>query len=366
MGALQLLRHAGAAHPLHDRRRSPRAASASTRPRPAPIYGTYVSLVYILRCRGAGSPTAFSASGGRRSTAASSSCWGTSASRSLRSRPSTPGSGLVTLGTGLLKPNISTLVGELYTPEDVRRDAGFSLYYMGINTGAFIAPLVCGWFAQSEQFRGILASAGIAPESAWHWGFGDGGRRDVLRPGAVSGRLEAPGHRRHVSRAGGVAGAGGVATAPAATGTRRGSGRRRAPLAALRREHRANHRPGREQCPRSRSPDHDGRVLRLDVPRGEVDDGGAQAAGRGAGAVRGGDDLLVGVRAGGLDPQSLRPAGHQDRGVRVALPAELAAVGSALPPGGALPGLRLDLVAACAIATPPAPPSSPSGWCACP
>ncbi len=43
---------------------------------------------------------------------------------------------------------------------------------MGINTGAFIAPLVCGWFAQSEQFRGILGRLGIAPESAWHWGFG--------------------------------------------------------------------------------------------------------------------------------------------------------------------------------------------------
>ena len=57
------------------------------------------------------------------------------------------------LGTGLLKPNISTMVGELYTPDDERRDAGFSLYYMGINTGAFIAPLVCGWFAQSEQFQ---------------------------------------------------------------------------------------------------------------------------------------------------------------------------------------------------------------------
>jgi POT family proton-dependent oligopeptide transporter len=82
------------------------------------------------------------------------------------------GLGLVTLGTGLLKPNISTMVGALYTPEDERRDAGFSLYYMGINTGAFIAPLVCGWFAQSDQFSRILGSVGIAPETSWHWGFG--------------------------------------------------------------------------------------------------------------------------------------------------------------------------------------------------
>jgi proton-dependent oligopeptide transporter, POT family len=82
------------------------------------------------------------------------------------------GLGLVVTGTGLLKPNVSTMVGGLYSPEDYRRDSGFSLYYMGINLGAFIAPLVCGWLAQSEQFRGVLASVGLRPESAWHWGFG--------------------------------------------------------------------------------------------------------------------------------------------------------------------------------------------------
>ncbi len=78
---------------------------------------------------------------------------------------------LVTLGTGLLKPNVSTMVGALYSKDDERRDAGFSIYYMGINIGAFSAPLVCGWLAQSEQFRGILASFGISPATAWHWGF---------------------------------------------------------------------------------------------------------------------------------------------------------------------------------------------------
>ncbi len=79
---------------------------------------------------------------------------------------------LVVMGTGLLKPNISTMVGQLYTPEDQRRDSGFSIYYMGINLGAFIAPLICGWLAQSEKFRSILAGWGLTPESAWHWGFG--------------------------------------------------------------------------------------------------------------------------------------------------------------------------------------------------
>jgi proton-dependent oligopeptide transporter, POT family len=79
---------------------------------------------------------------------------------------------LIATGTGLLKGNISVLVGKLYTPDDVRRDAGYSLYYMGINTGAFVAPLITGWLAQSETFKGVLASTGFSPESSWHWGFG--------------------------------------------------------------------------------------------------------------------------------------------------------------------------------------------------
>jgi POT family proton-dependent oligopeptide transporter len=82
------------------------------------------------------------------------------------------GLALIATGTGLLKSNISVLVGQLYAPDDVRRDAGYSIYYMGINTGALIAPLVTGWLAQGETFKGVLASAGIRPEASWHWGFG--------------------------------------------------------------------------------------------------------------------------------------------------------------------------------------------------
>jgi POT family proton-dependent oligopeptide transporter len=82
------------------------------------------------------------------------------------------GLALIAIGTGLLKSNVSVLVGKLYTPDDLRRDAGYSIYYVGINTGAFIAPLITGWLAQSEGFKGVLASAGIAPENSWHWGFG--------------------------------------------------------------------------------------------------------------------------------------------------------------------------------------------------
>ncbi|HEX3236436.1 MAG TPA: peptide MFS transporter [Gemmatimonadales bacterium] len=82
------------------------------------------------------------------------------------------GLGLVIIGTGLLKANVATMVGQIYAPDDERRDAGFSIFYMGINLGALTAPLLCGWLAQSEQFRGILSSAGISPELSWHFGFG--------------------------------------------------------------------------------------------------------------------------------------------------------------------------------------------------
>ena len=79
---------------------------------------------------------------------------------------------LIAVGTGLLKGNVSALVGTLYTRDDLRRDAGYSIYYMGINTGAFVAPLIAGWLAQGDAFKGILSSLGIDPHASWHWGFG--------------------------------------------------------------------------------------------------------------------------------------------------------------------------------------------------
>jgi POT family proton-dependent oligopeptide transporter len=68
---------------------------------------------------------------------------------------------LIVLGTGLLKGNISVLVGTLYQPHDVRRDAGFSIYYMGINLGAFIAPLICGYLGQRVNWHAGFAAAGV-------------------------------------------------------------------------------------------------------------------------------------------------------------------------------------------------------------
>jgi POT family proton-dependent oligopeptide transporter len=82
-----------------------------------------------------------------------------------------PGLAVIALGTGLLKPNISTIVGQLYPPEDPRRDAGYTIYYMGINIGAFFAPIACGFFAQSATFRGFLADQGIDPKLCWHFAF---------------------------------------------------------------------------------------------------------------------------------------------------------------------------------------------------
>jgi POT family proton-dependent oligopeptide transporter len=82
---------------------------------------------------------------------------------------------LIACGTGLLKPNISAMVGQLYSEEDKRRDAGFSIFYMGINLGAFLSPIVVGFLAQSSSFRNLISSLGFNPNSSWHWGFGAAG-----------------------------------------------------------------------------------------------------------------------------------------------------------------------------------------------
>ncbi len=71
------------------------------------------------------------------------------------------GLGLIVIGTGLLKPNISVMVGQLYSEEDSRRDAGFTLFYMGINIGAFFAPLICGYLGQNVNWHLGFAAAGV-------------------------------------------------------------------------------------------------------------------------------------------------------------------------------------------------------------
>jgi POT family proton-dependent oligopeptide transporter len=71
------------------------------------------------------------------------------------------GLALIVVGTGLLKPNVSTLVGSLYREGDPRRDAGFSIFYMGINLGAFIGPLIAGYLAQRVDWHLGFACAGV-------------------------------------------------------------------------------------------------------------------------------------------------------------------------------------------------------------
>ena len=71
------------------------------------------------------------------------------------------GLALIVVGTGLLKPNVSTIVGSLYRTGDPRRDAGFSIFYMGINLGALLGPLVAGYLAQRVGWHVGFACAGI-------------------------------------------------------------------------------------------------------------------------------------------------------------------------------------------------------------
>ncbi|HVS81566.1 MAG TPA: peptide MFS transporter [Pyrinomonadaceae bacterium] len=82
---------------------------------------------------------------------------------------------LIACGTGLLKPNISAMVGQLYGDADKRRDAGFSIFYMGINMGAFFSPFVTGFLAQHAWFKHFISSLGLNPNNSWHWGFGAAG-----------------------------------------------------------------------------------------------------------------------------------------------------------------------------------------------
>jgi POT family proton-dependent oligopeptide transporter len=114
--------------------------------------------------------------------------------------------GLATIisGNGLFKPNISTMVGKLYAPGDPRRDSGFTIFYMGINAGAFLAPILTGWLADSvfgstelPSYKVVFIASGIGMLVSLVWFYfgrrqlqtigrppgGEGGRRNVLYVG---------------------------------------------------------------------------------------------------------------------------------------------------------------------------------------
>jgi POT family proton-dependent oligopeptide transporter len=71
------------------------------------------------------------------------------------------GLALIVIGTGLLKPNVSGIVGSLYERDDARRDAGFSIFYMGINLGAALGPFIAGYLAQRVDWHLGFACAGV-------------------------------------------------------------------------------------------------------------------------------------------------------------------------------------------------------------
>jgi len=109
--------------------------------------------------------------------------------------------GLATIiaGNGLFKPNISTMVGKLYATGDARRDSGFTLFYMGINAGALIAPILTGWLAE-RMFGGspdlpaykvvfIASGVGMLISLVWFW-FGRSQLQGIGSPSEGSGGIQ--------------------------------------------------------------------------------------------------------------------------------------------------------------------------------
>ncbi|SCG54632.1 peptide MFS transporter [Micromonospora halophytica] len=145
------------------------------------VYGTYNAMVYLMALPGGW--IADRLLGARRSVLAGGVV--IAVGHYVMAIPTRwsvfAGMALIVLGTGLLKPNISTMVGDLYDRDSPRRDAGFSIFYMGINLGAFIAPLVCGFLGEKIN---------------WHLGFG------AAAIGMTFGVLQYVLGRRHLGDAG--------------------------------------------------------------------------------------------------------------------------------------------------------------------
>jgi proton-dependent oligopeptide transporter, POT family len=125
------------------------------------VYGLYVSMVYLL-CLGGGW-VADRITGQRRAVllggifiAIGEFCLMAPSEVSFYA-----GLVLLMMGTGLLKGNVSTIVGQLYSKNDGRRDSGFSLFYMGINIGALISPIICGYIGEKISWRLGFGAAGL-------------------------------------------------------------------------------------------------------------------------------------------------------------------------------------------------------------
>jgi len=150
------------------------------------IYGIYTAMVYLAALPGGWLADRFF--GARNTVFAGGciiACGHFSMAAPLIGLPVIPcfilGLTLIVAGTGLLKPNISVMVGALYPDGGARRDAGFSIFYMGINVGGMAGPLLCGLLA--ENFN-------------WHWGFSLAGF------GMVLGLIQYKAGARHLGDAG--------------------------------------------------------------------------------------------------------------------------------------------------------------------
>jgi POT family proton-dependent oligopeptide transporter len=140
--------------------------------RASAIYGLYVGMVYLMALPGGWVADRIL---GQRRAVFLGGCV-IAAGHFSMAVPTVPtfylGLCLIVIGTGLLKPNVSAMVGDLYPEGGARRDAGFSIFYSGINTGALFGPIVCGYLGEKVN---------------WHLGFGAAGIGMVL--GLVQYRL---------------------------------------------------------------------------------------------------------------------------------------------------------------------------------
>jgi POT family proton-dependent oligopeptide transporter len=125
------------------------------------VYGLYVSMVYLL-CLGGGW-VADRITGQRRAVLVGGVLIAIGEFCLVAPSETAFYSGLVLLmmGTGLLKGNVSTIVGQLYSKNDLRRDSGFSIFYMGINIGSLISPIICGYVGEKISWRLGFGMAGI-------------------------------------------------------------------------------------------------------------------------------------------------------------------------------------------------------------
>ncbi|MDR2771980.1 MAG: peptide MFS transporter [Elusimicrobiota bacterium] len=133
------------------------------------IYGTFVAFVYLAPLFGGYIADKFI---GKRHSITIGALFITSGQIALACYELLPpraalfmGLTLIIIGNGFFKPNVSAIVGELYTPKDVKRDAGFTIFYMGINLGAFLSPLIVGFLGQPIDIYTIDEAY------KWKWGF---------------------------------------------------------------------------------------------------------------------------------------------------------------------------------------------------